>query len=98
MYFETLNLKARQRLWGRKVSDLAFYSFLQLLDIVAKTKGKLVTTIDRWFPSSKLCTCGHKNDKLTLAARRWRCPSCQRVNDRDKNAAKIILARAFPLC
>jgi putative transposase len=80
-----------QRLWGRKVSDLAFYSFRQILDYVAKRKGKVVAYVDRFFPSSKLCHCGHKNDKLTLSDRRWRCPKCQRVNDRDKNAAKNIL-------
>ena len=36
LYFETLNLKARQRLWGRKISDLAFYGFLQILANVAR--------------------------------------------------------------
>ncbi|MEG4460583.1 RNA-guided endonuclease TnpB family protein [Microcoleus sp. D3_18cC1] len=91
--FETLNLKGMQRLWGRKVSDLAFGEFLQILEWVAKKKGKQVVFIDRWYPSSKTCShCGHKLKELDLSVREWRCPSCQKVNDRDENAAKNICA------
>ncbi|MEG3967359.1 RNA-guided endonuclease TnpB family protein [Microcoleus sp. T2B6] len=91
--FETLNLKGMQRLWGRKISDLAFGEFLQILEWVAKKKGKQVVFIDRWYPSSKTCShCGHVLKKLDLSVREWRCPSCQKVNDRDENAAKIICA------
>ena len=91
LYFETLNLKGMQRLWGRKVSDLAFREFLQILEWVAKKKGKQVAYIDRWFPSSKTCSCcGHVLESLDLSTRMWRCPSCQTVNDRDENAAVNI--------
>jgi putative transposase len=38
--FETFNLKGMQRLWGRKVKDLAFREFLEILEWVAKNKGK----------------------------------------------------------
>ena len=44
--FETLNLKGMQRLWGRKISDLAFGEFLQILEWVAKKKNKLVVFMD----------------------------------------------------
>jgi putative transposase len=54
--FETLNLKGMQRLWGRKISDLAFGEFLQILEWVAKKKGKQVIYIDQWYPSSKTCS------------------------------------------
>jgi putative transposase len=50
--FETLNLKGMQRLWGRKISDLAFGEFLKILEWVAKRKDKLVVCIDRWYPST----------------------------------------------
>ncbi|MEG4318099.1 MULTISPECIES: transposase [unclassified Microcoleus] len=53
--FETLNLKGMQRLWGRKISDLAFGEFLQILEWVAKKKNKQIVFIDRWYPSSKTC-------------------------------------------
>jgi len=91
--FETLNLKGMQRLWGRKISDLAFGEFLQILEWVAKKKGKQVVFIDRWYPSSKTCSeCGHVLDKLDLSVREWRCPSCGSINGRDENAAKNICA------
>lgn len=77
-----------QRLWGRKVSDLAFRDFLHILDWVAQQQGKAVVYIDRWHPSSKTCACcGHVLEELKLDVRQWRCPSCQSVNGRDRNAA-----------
>ncbi|MCM0593543.1 MAG: transposase [Gloeotrichia echinulata IR180] len=89
--FETLNLKGMQRLWGRKISDLAFGEFLQILEWVAKKKNKLVVFIDRWYPSSKTCShCGHVLENIDLSVREWRCPSCQSVNGRDENAARNI--------
>lgn len=91
--FETLNLKGMKKLWGRKVSDLAFREFTQILDWVATKKGKQVIYIDPWYPSSKTCSnCGHILEKLDLETRVWRCPSCQSINDRDENAAINICA------
>ncbi|NJM68168.1 MAG: transposase [Acaryochloris sp. RU_4_1] len=91
LYFETLSLKGMQRLWGRKIGDLALREFLQILEWVAKKKGKTVAYIDRWFPSSKTCSCcGHVLESLDLSVRRWRCPSCHAENDRDENAAVNI--------
>jgi putative transposase len=82
-----------QRLWGRKISDLAFGEFLLRLEWVAKKKNKLVVFIDRWYPSSKTCSnCGNVLDSLDLSVREWRCPSCQSVNGRDENAARNIQA------
>ncbi len=86
--FETLNLKGMQRLWGRKVSDLSFREFLQILEWIATKKGKQVVYIDPWYPSSKTCSCcGHVLEQLDLAVRRWRCPACSSENDRDENAS-----------
>lgn len=91
--FETLNLKGMQRLWGRKISDLAFGEFTQILEWVATKKGKQVVFVNQWYPSSKTCfQCGHVLEKLELSIREWRCPSCQTVNGRDENAAKNIQA------
>jgi len=80
-----------KRLWGRKVSDLAFRDFLNILEWQALKKGKQVVYIDQWYPSSKTCSCcGHVLEKLDLSVREWRCPSCQVVNGRDENASKNI--------
>jgi putative transposase len=89
--FEDLNLKGMQQLWGRKVNDLAFREFMQILEWVAQKKGKRVVYVSRWFPSSKTCShCGHVLESLDLSVRRWRCPSCHCENDRDENAAMNI--------
>lgn len=92
LFFESLNLRGMVKLWGRKVSDLSFSSFLDIVKYVAAKKGKTVHCIDRFYPSSKTCNwCGHINHTLTLADRYWRCPSCNTVVDRDANAALNIL-------
>jgi putative transposase len=89
--FETLNLQGMQRLWGRKISDLALGEFLEILQWVAQKKDKQVVFIDRWYPSSKTCSnCGHVLASLELSIREWRCSDCQSINDRDRNAAKNI--------
>ncbi|MCM0590591.1 MAG: transposase [Gloeotrichia echinulata DEX184] len=89
--FETLNLKGMQRLWGRKISDVAFGEFIQILSWVTKKKNKQLVYIDQWYPSSKTCShCGHILENLDLSIRQWRCPSCQSINGRDENAARNI--------
>jgi len=90
LFFEDLNLAGMTRLWGRKVHDLAFGTFVEILKYVAATKGKIIHFIDRWFPSSQLCGCCSHRTKLELLDRRWRCPSCQTEHDRDGNAANNI--------
>lgn len=91
MCFETLNLKGMQRLWGRKIGDLAFSSFLEILQTVAGIKGKKIVFVDKWFSSSKLCSnCGYKYSELKLRDREWTCPSCGAHHLRDKNASLNI--------
>jgi putative transposase len=88
MCFETLNLKGMQRLWGRKIGDLALSTFLEILKTVAAIKSKSVVFVGQWFASSKLCSgCGYKHTELQLRDREWICPSCGVGHDRDKNAA-----------
>ena len=92
LFFETLNLKGMQRLWGRKISDLALAEFLKILEFVAQKKGKVVSYIDRWFPSSKTCSeCDFVIDKLGLNERYWVCPGCSTKHGRDANASRVIL-------
>ena len=91
LFFETLNLKGMQRLWGRKISDLAFAEFLKILDFVAEKKGKTVSYIDRWYPSTKTCSeCNFAIDKLGFNERYWICPSCSTKHGRDSNASRVI--------
>ena len=89
LIFENLNLKGMKRLWGRKVSDLSFATFLEILVCVANNKGKTVHFVDRFFASSKTCSCcGYLNKELSLKERKWNCPSCNTKDiPRDLNAA-----------
>ena len=93
LIFEDLNLDGMKRLWGRKVSDLSFASFLEILQTVATNKGKLVHFVDRFYPSSKTCShCGHINKELSLKDRAWDCPSCKTKGiQRDWNASVNLL-------
>ncbi len=84
--FEDLNLSGMKALWGRKVSDLGFASFLSILEWVAFKRGKTVVQIDRFAPSTQVCSgCGHVH-ALTLRDRTLTC-RCGLTIDRDHNAA-----------
>lgn len=90
--FETLNLDGMKRLWGRKVSDLAFGEFLQMVEHLCNVKGKTFEQIGRWNPSSQThFECGHRQ-KLELSERVWTCGGCGEQVQRDLNAAKNICA------
>ena len=90
---EDLNVKAMQRRYGKKISDLAFSDFVRILKYEATKFGTLVIEVDRFFASSQLChCCGAKNPQLKdLKVRQWVCPSCGAEHDRDRNAAINIL-------
>ncbi|MCX6044553.1 MAG: RNA-guided endonuclease TnpB family protein [Chloroflexi bacterium] len=91
LFFEDLNMKGMQALWGRKVGDLARSEFMGILGYVASTKGKVVHLIDRFYPSSKTCfDCGHVYKELNIKEREWVCQSCGVIHDRDLNAALNI--------
>lgn len=91
--FETLNIKGMQRLWGHKISALAFGEFLQILQWMVTKKAKQVVFLWRWYPSSKTCSdCGHVLESLDIAVREWHWQSCQSINRRDENAALNIQA------
>lgn len=88
---EDLNMKAMQMLWSRKISDLGFSQFVNILKYQCSKTGSTVVEIPRFYPSSKTCSsCGYVLDELPLRVREWACPSCGVVHDRDFNAAKNI--------
>jgi len=77
-----------QKLWGRKINDIAFGEFVQILEWAASNCGTEIVKIDRFAPSSKCCSrCGYIYTKLTLKQREWDCPSCGTHHERDVNAA-----------
>ena len=87
---EDLNVKGmiKNRCLSRAVSDMGFYELRRQLQYKADLRGGRVVVIDRWYPSSKICSsCGHQLESLPLAVRTWTCPCCCAVHDRDVNAA-----------
>ncbi|MFB8774908.1 RNA-guided endonuclease InsQ/TnpB family protein [Streptomyces broussonetiae] len=83
---------ARNGRLARAICDAAWSEFRSMLEYKAKWYGREVIAIDRWFPSSKLCSvCGTLRDKMPLNVRTWTC-ACGTSHDRDVNAAKNILA------
>lgn len=88
---ENLSLAGMKALWGRKVSDLAWADFVKILAWQCKKHGSTLVKVDRFFPSSKLCSqCGHVHKDLGLKNQQWECPSCGTHHDRDKNATVNI--------
>ena len=92
---ETLNLDGMKRLWGRKVSDLAFGQFVEILAFKCVKHKREFLEVGQWTPTTKPCSdCGYHNEKLSLSDRQWTCPECGSHHDRDVNAAINILRAA----
>ena len=92
---ETLNLDGMKRLWGRKVSDLAFSQFVEILKFKSLKHNREFRQVGQWTPTTKPCSdCGHPNENLSLSDRQWTCPKCGSHHDRDINAAINILRAA----
>lgn len=90
---EDLNVKGMQRLYGKKIGDLAFSEFVAILKYEASKFGVEIVEVDRYFASSQIChCCGEKNPEVKdLSVREWTCPKCGAQHDRDRNAAMNIL-------
>lgn len=83
---------------AKSILDASFGSFCNMIDYKAKWYGRTYIKVGSFYPSSKLCNCcGYKNTTLTLADRKWECPNCHALLDRDKNAALNILEEGLKL-
>ncbi len=78
---------------ARAISDAAWSEFRGMLEYKAAWYGREVIAVDRFFPSSKLCsTCGTVRSEMLLHVRVWTCDGCGATHDRDVNAAHNVLA------
>lgn len=96
---EDLNLKGISAFLrnAKNMNDTSWGMFVSRLQAKGKDYGCNVVKADRYFPSSKLCSCcGWKYENLTLDVRKWTCPKCGTNHIRDLNAA-INLKNYVPL-
>lgn len=90
---ETLNISGmiRNKRLARALSDAAMGRFLSILQWHCQKNGIEFERIDRWYPSSKMCSaCGHVKSLLLLTERIYRCVECGHEMDRDEDAALNI--------
>lgn len=95
--FESLNVSGmvKNHSLAKSITDAAWSQFVGFCEYKAKWANGQVLRVDRFFPSSKLCSdCGHKHKSLTLNIRQWVCLNCGSIHDRDENAAINILKQA----
>jgi putative transposase len=87
---EDLNMKGMSQAlnFGKSVLDNGFGQFVSMLDYKLREQDKQLVKIDKWFPSSKMCSeCGEVKDSLLLSERTYHCNACGTTLDRDYNAS-----------
>jgi putative transposase len=94
VYVEDLNVEGLGRSnLAKSVRDAGWGQFTAMLAYKADLSGRTLVKVDRWFPSSQVCSaCGHRDGPKPLKVRAWTCPMCGAIHDRDVNAARNILA------
>jgi putative transposase len=94
LVIEDLNVRnlVKNHTLARAISDASWTQLRSMLEYKADWYGRDLVVVDRWFPSSKLCSaCGALASTMPLGVREWTC-RCGAWHDRDVNAARNILA------
>ena len=84
---------------ARNITDASWSRLVSMLIYKANWYGRKVIKVPNNYPSSQLCSvCGYQNSiTKSLNIRKWVCPECGTVHDRDINAAKNILSKGIEI-
>lgn len=83
---------------NKRVGDVSWSKFRRMLTYKCKWYGRVLSVVDRYYPSSQIChVCGRKDGKKSEDIRYWICPRCGSGLDRDVNAAINILNEGLRL-
>ena len=84
---------------AKNISDVSWSRLVSMLVYKANWYGRTIVKVPSDFPSSQLCSsCGYKNSiTKDLRIRKWTCPECGSIHDRDVNAARNILSKGIEL-
>ena len=84
---------------ARNITDASWSRLVYMLTYKANWYGRTVIKVPNNYPSSQLCSiCGYQNSiTKSLNIRKWTCPECGTVHDRDVNAAKNILSKGIEI-
>lgn len=94
IYVEDLTVKnmIQNRKLSNAIHESAWSTLTNMISYKSSFAGRNYYRIDRFYPSSKTCSCcKYKLEKLDLVTRKWTCPNCGEKHDRDINAATNIL-------
>ena len=98
---EDLNIKGmvKNRHLAKEISSVGWGQFLSFVKYKMERKGGIFLKVDRFYASSQLCSsCGYKNPEVKdLKVRKWTCPECGTIHDRDENAKINLLNKAIEL-
>ena len=78
---------------AKSIADVSFFEFNRELEYKAKWNCKVISRIDRFYPSSQICSCcdNQSNQTKDLSVRTYVCKECGLEIDRDYNASINIL-------
>ena len=98
---EDLKIKnmTKENDYNKSMMDASMSRLLTMLTYKAKWYGRTVIKVPSNFASSQIChVCGYKNSiTKNLNVRKWTCPECGSIHDRDVNAAKNILSKGIKI-
>ena len=98
---EDLKVKGMQQKkeLARNIADASWSRFISMLIYKASWYGRTIVKVPSNYPSSQLChKCGYQNKEVKdLSKRKWTCPKCGAVHDRDINASKNILSKGIEI-